>query len=657
MNNQQYQQLVDQCNRYAYSYYVLDQPTITDHQYNKLYRQLQQFEQENPLLIVPHSPTQRIGDSRLDHFEPFTHKTPLGSLSNIYNKTELIDFYERVQKLSPQANLELSVEPKIDGCAVAIHYEHGLLKTGATRGNGTVGETITSNLKTIQSLPLKLTDPITIEVRGEVFIRHRQFEKISSLFSNPRNAAAGSLRQLDPKIAAQRHLDIFIYAGIYPTIKTHSAMIKFLATQGLPVIPEVNHSTSLDTIWQHLQDIEKQKPHYDFDIDGGVIKVNQLNLHQTLGSTAKAPRWAAAYKFPEEEAITTLEAVDFQVGRTGTITPVAILKPVQLAGAQLTKASLHNQDEIKRLDIAIGDQIIVKRAGEVIPKVVSLAQKSANRQPIVFPVTCPTCDSILEKNNEEVALKCVNFNCKSQLKERIFHFVARNAMNIDGFGKQLIDRLVDNDTIKQLSDIYRLTFDTLRQLDRMGDKSANNLINSLETSKSTSLARFLFALGIHYVGQQGAEIIANQFKTMDQLLQATYDEIELIHGVGPKMAEQLFNTLQSPQFKQEITCFFDLGLHLTYDESPVITKGPWLNKKVLFTGTLTSLSRNEAEQLAKTLGATIVKAVTKQLNILVVGENAGSKLKKAEKLNQEGCLIDIIDQQLFESLVLDSNSK
>ena len=639
MNHKEYEALVKQVNQYAFEYYQLDTPTITDKQYNDYYQQLKEFETKNPLLINPESPTQKVGDEPRKDLTQFNHKIPLKSLSNIYNHEEFMVFYERMQKQLDLSEVELSIEPKMDGLAVALHYEKGQLKVAATRGNGVTGEIVTENIKTIQSLPKQLKDPITIEVRGEVMIRHSTFQKISHLFVNPRNAAAGSLRQLNPEITAQRELDIIIYAGIYPDINKHTEMIRFLAKQGLPVCPDITACTIPQDIWRAIEVIEGKRAIYDFDIDGAVIKVNQLAAQAAMGETAKAPRWAAAYKFAEEEVVTRLEDVEFQVGRTGVITPVAHLKAVNVSGAMLSKASLHNKDEIERLGIEIGDDIVIKRAGEVIPKVVRLAKKNNKQNPILFPTHCPCCESILIQLESEVALRCENAQCHDQVIEKIKHYVSRNAMNIDGLGESIIEQLLMEKLVNNIPDLYTLTKDQLINLDRFAEKSADNLITAIHASKTCDLEKFIFALGIHHIGQVTASILAEQYQTIDAFLAADYDDLCNIYGIGKTVAESMKVELTNPIFINQVTQLINLGVRPSY-KSKTIT-GELSGKTCLITGTLAE-SRYKVEARIKENGGRLVSSVSKQLNYLIVGDSPGSKLDKAKNLNKKDAGIQII---------------
>lgn len=628
MTPQDYEVLVDKLNYHARLYYQLDKPEISDSEYDKLYRQLINFEEENPLLIRADSPTQRVGDKPLAQFDSFTHSQPLPSLGNVFNSEELKTFYDRVKKAFPEEAVTFTVEPKIDGLAVALHYKQGDFVAGATRGDGKQGENVTHNLKTIRRLPLQLPQALDIEVRGEVFLRKSFFNaRLSEQFANPRNAAAGSLRQLDPAIASERHLDIFIYQGLYPNIETHAQMIAFLKTLQLPVIVDVKEVKTLEEIEAACAEILKKKSEYDWEIDGTVIKVNRYIQQQVLGFTSKVPRWAIAYKFATEQSMTTLEDIIVQVGRTGILTPVAVLAPVKVGGVTVQRATLHNTDEIERKGIQIGDEVIVQRAGEVIPEVVGCFRESAHRRPFVMPMHCPICESVVVK--EEVAVRCPNLNCKAQLKGRLLHYISRDALDIEGIGEALVEQLVEADLVKDIPDLYRLTYDTLIALERMGEKSTSTLLEQIQQSKHPALERFIFALGIPTIGKQTAQVLAERFGDLFSFLKATDSDFVGVVDIGEKTAQVLFTTLQNQEFQIRIQTLLNLGvLPQKAQEKP---QGKWSGKTFLITGTL-SVSRAEMEAKLKAQGAKFLSAVSKNLDYLIVGENAGSKLEKAQKL-------------------------
>lgn len=643
MNTHDYFNLIEQLNHYAYSYYVLDQPEVSDLYYNQLYKQLKEFEESNPLLVDSSSPTQRVGDRVLDAFEQFSHKRPLGSLSNSYNIEDLRSFSKRVEKGLNSNKVVLSVEPKIDGLAVAIHYKNGVFDVAATRGNGTVGENVSLNVKTIRSLPLKLSKEIDIEVRGEVFIRKSTFKKLDHLFANPRNAAAGSLRQLDPKVAAQRHLDIFIYVGYTNEQNSHVGMLDYLKELGFPVIEDYKRCTDFESTVGCVQDIESRKDDYDFDIDGVVVKVDNLADQERLGSTAKAPRWATAFKFPEQEAVTTLESVEFQVGRTGVITPVAKLRPVEVAGALISSASLHNFDEIERLNVKVGDKVVIKRAGEVIPKIVRVEISSSSSKLIEIPMYCPSCRTLLIKPDNEVAFRCCNKRCVAQLKQQLKHFVSRDAMNIDGLGEAIIDQLFDKGLVGDVSDLFVLEKEPLLQLDGFANKSAENLIASINEAKNCKLSTFLFALGIPFVGKVSAQLLVDHFKSIEGIGELGHDQLCSIHGIGDAMAASVVEHFNDEDFTSLIQRCMDNGVTFVVEKK---IEGKFTGKSFLITGTL-PVSRAIMEDEIKKLGGDIKSSVSKALDYLIVGESAGSKLTKAETLNAKGANINILAYDLF----------
>ena len=643
MNSEEYLKLVKQLNHYAYCYYVLDKPEVSDLYYNQLYKQLKQFEIENPLLIDAASVSQRVGDVPLDAFEQYRHKRVLGSLANAYDNQDLDAFYERVLKGVDSCSVNISVEPKIDGLAVSIHYKDGVLDVAATRGNGQVGENVTRNVKTIRSLPLKLSKPVSLEVRGEVFIRKSSFKKLDHLFANPRNAAAGSLRQLDSKIAATRNLDIFIYAGFDSEQSSHVGMLDYLKELGFPVICDYKLFHKFSEVKDYVGVLADKRLNYDFDIDGVVVKVDSLALQDDLGSTAKAPRWAVAYKFPEEEVVTILEAVEFQLGRTGIVTPVAKLKPVEVAGALVSSASLHNFDEIERLGVAIGDHVVIKRAGEVIPKIVRVEVSCENSIPIIFPRACPSCETDLVKLEGEVAFRCNNSRCIAQLKEQLKHFVARDAMDIDGLGDAIVDQLFDKNLIADVADLYKLTKDQLIGLDGFASKSADNLLVSIEKSKSCNLATLLYALGIVYVGKVSAQILADEFKSIDVLKGVNVDQLCAVHGIGISMANSVVDAFSDSRFLECLDRLFSYGVNPVLE---VKSEGVLSGKTFLITGTL-PLSRLVVEDKIKQSGGGVKSSVTKTLDVLIVGDGAGSKLEKARSYNTKGANIEILDFESF----------
>ncbi len=646
ISHQAYTDLIQTLNQYARDYYTNDTPSISDAEYDHLYRTALQFEEANPLLVDPASPTQRIGDKPLEKFEQFEHSQPLPSLGNIFNFSELETFYNRILKdLSLDAShLNFTIEPKMDGLAVAVHYQNGLLVSAATRGNGKVGENVTHTVKTIKSLPLQLKEPITLEVRGEVFIRKSMFEKIKDQFANPRNAAAGSLRQLDPAIAAQRHLDIMIYQGVSLPFSSHSETLSYLKQLGFQT-SQILKASSLQDVQTACDTIQKNRASYDWDIDGAVIKVDDLLFQSHLGFTAKAPRWAVAYKFASEQAATQLHDITVQVGRTGILTPVAELVPVKVGGVTVQRATLHNIDEIRRKDLHINDTVLIQRAGDVIPEVVKVVLQADDRKPFEMPTNCPVCDSVVVQLPEEVAFRCINPQCKAQLKGRLSHFVSRKAMDIDGLGDAIIDQVVDLELVKSPADLYTIPKETWASLERMAEKSAQNICDALNNSKTISLSRFIYALGIPLIGEKTAESLAFHFGTLERFRQSNQDELVNLQDFGEKTAAVLYQTINSSDFSTLIDSLLENGI---MPKPEIKQKGILEGLTFLITGTLTQFSRIEAEAAIKAKGGRILSAVSKNLDTLIVGDNAGSKFEKAQKLGiktmDEKELLDLLSQ-------------
>ena len=629
-------------NHFAHEYYTLDTPSISDAEYDQYYQKLTQFEEENPLLLDPSSPTQRIGDQPLASFKAFHHKQALPSLGNVFNEDEFIAFYERLIKGTEREEIELSIEAKIDGLAVSLLYEKGRFVKGGTRGDGKKGEDVTENLKTIKSLPLLLTEEVDIEVRGEVFIRNSQFQKIAHQFANPRNAAAGSMRQLDPRVTAERHLDIFIYQGIGTDQKTHSETITYLKKLGFPVIPEVQTSTNPKNIQDGANRLEQNRNSYDYDIDGAVIKVNDYAAQDQLGFTTKAPRWATAYKFAAEEAVTILEDISVQVGRTGVLTPVANLKPVKIAGATIQRATLHNLEEIERKDIQIGDEVVLQRSGDVIPKIIRSHRRFPESRPFKMPTHCPECNSPIQKIEGEVAHKCVNPMCPAQVKGKLKHYVSRTAMDIDGLGDAVIEQLVDEGLVSNISDLYRLKKESLIELERMGDKSSDNLLKAVENSKTRPLSIFLFALGLSFVGKHAAETLAETISTIDDLKTRDFESLISIDSIGDKTAQSILEAFQNPEFCHLLDDLKDLGIE---PKNTIKEDGPLTGETCLITGSFEEMKRPEIESQLKSLGAKMSSSVSKKLTILIVGDAPGSKLSKVEALIEKGESITIWDEK------------
>ena len=643
------QQLRDEINQYNYEYHVLDNPTVSDQVYDQKMKELIELEEQFPDLVTDDSPTQRVGGTPLDKFEKVNHTVPMLSLSNAFSEEDLRDFDRRIREHVTR-DFKYVCELKIDGLAVSLRYENGKFVQGATRGDGRTGEDITQNLKTIKSIPLTIKNNETIEVRGEVYMPKKSFialnekrkEEGLELFANPRNAAAGSLRQLDPKIAASRNLNIFIYSvGEWEaeSISTHSERLAYLRELGFKTNPETRTFQTIEEVIEFTKEWTVKRNELDYEIDGIVIKVDEIELQEQLGFTARSPRWAMAYKFPAEEAVTKLRGIELSVGRTGVITPTALLEPVQVAGTTVQRASLHNEDLIIEKDIRINDTVVIKKAGDIIPEVVRVIfeERTGEEKEYRFPEHCPECNTKLEKPEGEVAWRCVNPNCPAQIKEGLIHFVSRGAMNIDGLGEKVVEQLFDHKLIQTIADLYKLKYEDLIELERMGDKSVTNLLNAINASKENSLERLLFGLGIRYVGSKAATTLAAHYKTMDALMEATEEELKTVPEIGEKMAESIATYFNKPQVKQLIEELKVLGLNMTYlgatevvDEDSV-----FFGKTIVLTGKLHSLSRSEAKEKIEALGGKVTGSVSKKTDIVIAGEDAGSKLDKAKELNIE----------------------
>ncbi|WP_243555787.1 NAD-dependent DNA ligase LigA [Priestia megaterium] len=645
------QELRDLLNQYGYEYYVLDQPSVPDAEYDKLMNELIEIEESFPELKTADSPTQRIGGQVLDAFEKVQHQTSMLSLGNAFNEEDLRDFDRRVRQAVGD-EFSYVCELKIDGLAVSLRYEDGYLVLGATRGDGTTGENITENLKTIRSIPLRIKEPLSMEVRGEAFMPRKSFEALNEAkmerdevpFANPRNAAAGSLRQLDPKIAAKRNLDIFVYAMTDTgelEIDSHSESLNLLDELGFKTNKERQTCETIDDVIAYIESWQTQRPELSYDIDGIVVKVDSFDQQAELGTTAKSPRWAIAYKFPAEEVVTKLVNIELTVGRTGVITPTAILEPVQVAGTTVQRASLHNEDLIREKDIRIGDYVVVKKAGDIIPEVVNVIEekRTGEEQEFTMPTHCPECESELVRLEGEVALRCINPSCPAQIREGLIHFVSRNAMNIDGLGEKVISQLFREQLIKDVADIYTLTKQQLIELERMGEKSADNLISAIEASKENSLERLLFGLGIRHVGAKAAKTLAQHFETIDKLTKATYDELVAINEIGAKMADAIVAYFTQEEVQELIHELKEYGVNLTYKGPKLISvenvDSVFAGKTVVLTGKLEQLSRNEAKAQIEALGGKVTGSVSKKTDLVVAGEEAGSKLTKANELEIE----------------------
>lgn len=638
-------ELREQIEKHNYAYYVLDQPSISDAEYDELMRKLMELEEQYPQYKTPDSPSQRVGGAPLEAFQKVTHRVPMLSLSNAFNEGDLRDFDRRVRQ--EVGDVRYVCELKIDGLAVSLRYEDGYFVQGATRGDGTTGEDITENLKTIRSLPLRLSKKVTIEVRGEAYMPRKSFEKLNEqrkmngeeLFANPRNAAAGSLRQLDPKVAASRQLDIFAYHVVNAEelgILSHSAALNYLDELGFKTNPARQVCETIDDVLSYVEQWHERRASLPYDIDGIVIKVDAFAQQKQLGATAKSPRWAIAYKFPAEEVVTQLVDIEISVGRTGVVTPTAILQPVRVAGTIVQRASLHNEDYIREKDIRLGDYVIIKKAGDIIPEVVrSLPERRTGKEePFDMPTHCPVCASELVRLDDEVALRCVNPQCPAQIREGLIHFVSRQAMNIDGLGEKVIAQLFEHGLVRSVADLYTLTKDELVALERMGEKSATNLLRAIEASKQNSLERLLFGLGIRHVGAKAAKTLAEHFETMERLQQATKEELTAIHEIGEKMADSIVTYFSKEEVKQLLERLRAYGVNMTYKgaKQTVDISSTFAGKTFVLTGTLQSMSRSEAKEAIEALGGKVTGSVSKKTDVIVVGEDAGSKLEKAKQL-------------------------
>ncbi|WP_235041452.1 NAD-dependent DNA ligase LigA [Vreelandella profundi] len=642
-------------------YYILDKPTLTDADYDRKLQRLQQLEASYPNLITSDSPTQRVGAAPADGFLSVAHAIPMLSLDNAFSREDIHTFAERVaDRLECAADeIAFSCEPKLDGAAVSLVYEQGRLVSGATRGDGRSGEGITSNLRTLRSVPLKLLGsnvPALLEVRGEVIMRHTGFEALnerareegSKVFANPRNAAAGSLRQLDPRITAKRPLEFHAYQAVRlePELgdATHSELMARLSTLGFRASAVLAVVKGPQAVADYCETLGEQRDSLGFDIDGVVIKVDDLRHQRELGFVARAPRWAVAFKFPAQEEVTTLNDVEFQVGRTGAITPVARLEPVSVAGVTVSNATLHNADEITRLDVMIGDTVSIRRAGDVIPQVVRVHTelRPADARAIIFPERCPVCDSQIERLEGEAVARCSGgLYCAAQRKEALKHFSSRKALDIDGLGEKLIVQLVDLDWVKTPADLFHLTVEKLQSLPRMGEKSATKLVGALENAKSTTLARFIYALGIREVGEATAANLANHFGTLETIQAAELAALEAVSDVGPIVAAHAHTFFRQPHNQETIAALRDAGI--TWQEA-VVTQGPTPleGQTWVLTGSLESMTRDEGKARLQALGAKVAGSVSKKTTCLVAGEAAGSKLTKAEQMG-----VDVIDEATF----------
>ncbi len=658
------QKLRVEINEHNYRYYVLDDPLISDVKYDRLFKKLQNLEKENPNFITPDSPTQRVGAPPLEGFGNIKHRIPMQSLANAMDTEEILAFHDRlIRRLGEERNIEYIAEPKLDGLAVELVYENGKFVNGSTRGDGTTGENITRNLKTIRAIPLALREeahsaPALLEVRGEVFIRKDDFNKLNKqqetndkpVFANPRNAAAGSLRQLDSSITAKRPLSIFCYqAGVIEGIsfETHSEFLRELKNWGFPVNPEIKILKGIAEAITFHSDLESRRNLLPYEIDGSVIKVNNYTLREELGVRSRSPRWAIAGKFKAQQETSVIEDIVLSVGRTGAVTPVAKLMPVKVGGVVVSNVTLHNQDEIDRKDIRVGDTVLIQRAGDVIPQVVKviLEKRPTNTQPFKMSNSCPECNHDVFRPEGEVVARCQNLSCPAQVKRRIEHFVSKNAMDIDGVGEKLIDQLVEKNLVKSVDDIFRLTVHQISELERMAEKSAENTINAINNSKTTTFHRFVHALGIRNVGEHGAKVLEKAFAgNIEKFMKTNIEDLETVDEVGPIVAETIVTFWLDETNVNIVYNCFELGVVLENNQKNL--DQIFIGKTFVFTGSLETITRNEGKEIVEDRGGRSAVSVSAKTDYVVAGANAGSKLKKAEELG-----VSVLTESEFKDLV------
>ncbi|MCH4389861.1 NAD-dependent DNA ligase LigA [Staphylococcus haemolyticus] len=642
-------ELHDLLNQYGYEYYVQDNPSVPDSEYDKLLRELIDIEEAHPEFKSPDSPTVRVGGEVQSSFEKVNHDTPMLSLGNAFNEQELRRFDQRIRE--QVGSVEYMCELKIDGLAVSLKYVEGRFVQGLTRGDGTTGEDITENLRTIHAIPLKINEPLSFEVRGEAYMPRSSFIRLNEEkemneeqpFANPRNAAAGSLRQLDPKLAAKRKLSVFLYSVNDFTdfdATTQSGALDELDRLGFKTNHERMRVGDIEGVLEYIEKWTKQREQLSYDIDGIVIKVNDIEQQDEMGYTQKSPRWAIAYKFPAEEVVTTLQDIELSIGRTGVVTPTAILDPVRVAGTTVSRASLHNEDLIHERDIRIGDSVVVKKAGDIIPEVMKSITERRPEGTLSYsmPTHCPSCDHELVRIEGEVALRCINPKCQAQLVEGLIHFVSRQAMNIDGLGTKIIQQLYHHNVIKDVADIFYLTEDDLLPLERMGSKKVENLLKAIEDAKANSLEHLLFGLGIRHLGVKASQVLAEKYETMDRLLEVTEEELINIHDIGDKLAQSVVTYLENEDIKALIEKLKYKNVNMVYNgikTSDIEGHPDFKDKTIVLTGKLQQLTRKEASAWLELQGAKVTSSVTKKTDLVIAGEDAGSKLTKAEKFDTE----------------------
>jgi DNA ligase (NAD+) len=644
------EELRERLRHHEHRYYVLDDPEISDAEYDRMMQELLEIEERHPGWVTPDSPSQRVGAAPLEKFETVRHSIPMQSLENATSREDVEDWLERMRSHLGDPDLDpvLVVEPKLDGAAVELVYEEGVLRVGSTRGDGETGELVTENLKTIRSIPLRLLGPADrvpelLEVRGEVVLSVRNFTELNRRrieageepYANPRNFASGSLRQLDPRITASRPLDIVCYGlGLVRgrAFETHSEAMEFVAASGLPISDRRKTVRGIEEIQGAYERLAGQRDDLPFEIDGMVVKVDDLALRERLGSRSRSPRWSIAYKFPARQETTKLLDVKVQVGRTGALTPVAILEPVRVGGVEISRATLHNADEIERLDVRIGDTVLIERAGDVIPKVVKVirSKRSGKEKKVRMPDRCPVCGTEVAVDAEEVAIHCPNLSCPAQIKGNVRHFASKGAMDIDGLGTKLVDQLVDKGLVSKVSDLYRLDRPTLAELERMGEKSADNLVRAIKASKRPRLSRLVFAFGIRHVGERVARTLASHFETLDSLMEAELDELTAVHEIGPIVARSVYDFFHRPENRALIEELRAVGIRPEKPERAG-SGGAFEGRTFVFTGTLTSMTRGEARQIVEARGGRAASSVSARTDYVVAGEKAGSKLDQARE--------------------------
>ncbi|WXR62677.1 NAD-dependent DNA ligase LigA [Peptostreptococcaceae bacterium AGR-M142] len=652
-------ELVEILKEHNYYYYVLDEPKISDIEYDKMLKELIELETNNPQFLRNDSPSVRVGGQALSKFEQTRHIKPMLSLSNAFSKEDLMDFDKRVKDNLGTNNVSYVVELKIDGLSVALTYENGEFILGATRGDGQVGEIITSNLKTVKSIPLKLKEDIDLTVRGEVFIPKVQFEKLNEIqeqnddkiFANPRNAAAGSLRQLNPKIAAKRNLDIFVFNTMnieQNNINSHIKSLEYLSKLGFKINNETKKFDNINAVYDYILYWQDNRANLGYEIDGMVVKVDDLNQREELSTTSKSPRWAIAYKFPAEQKVTIIKDIILQIGRTGKITPNAVFEPVRVAGSLVSKATLHNEDFIREKDIKINDKVVIEKAGDVIPAVVKVLvdQRDGSEIDFEMPSTCPECGGKTLREEGEAALKCINISCPAQIRRGIIHFVSKNAMDMDGLGESIVKQLLDNELIKDISDLYLLKDkkEELLSLERMGEKSVENMLNAIEKSKENELYRLIFGLGIDFIGSKASKLLEKNYENLDQIINASYDELIEIEEFGPKMAQSLVNFFKNPDNLELIERLKSFNLNISSKKQEA-NSNIFEGLKFVLTGTLNTLKRNDAKKIIEDNGGKTSSSLSKNTNLLLAGEKAGSKLKKAIELG-----VKVISEDEFMSI-------